>query len=346
MAIFNILCMRCEHNSSFFVYHMCRKIDTAATGTTKSSTTSIRASVSDSRTDKVSIIETKEKQEVEDSNTSFVGSIKLIFSNRAFIYGTLMATSVWICMSLPLSVVGLAMSDAGISDDYILASFIVHFLGMFLPGFFSGKLMLAIGYAAVGLLSTLFYAIAGVCNIFVSANDPALWIVGQFLVGVAWNLGFSTSSVMISTCTVPGQMKLGAKIQAYSDFISFLCGGLITISAGFIYDTGSSMMSTIDLDESSASMDIDGWRKLNYWSFLFIGIMLISIIVMYYDGGGSSSESKEEKPWRHGSSLTSKNPASSSENDSVRRDSIFLGKGSFYDRNVVVLEEDVEEQEE
>jgi len=50
------------------------------------------------------------------------------------------------------------------------------------------------------------------------------------------------------------------------------------------------MMSTIDLDESSASMDIDGWRKLNYWSFLFIGIMLISIIVMYYDGGGSSSE--------------------------------------------------------
>jgi len=151
---------------------------------------------------------------------------------------------------------------------------------------------------------------------------------------------------MISTCTVPGRMKLGAKIQAYSDFISFLCGGLITISAGFIYDTGSSMMSTIDSDESSASMDIDGWRKLNYWSFLFIGIMLISIIVMYYDGGGSSSESKEEKPWRHGSSLTSKSPPSSSENDSIRRDSLFLGKGSFYDRNVVVLEEDVEEQEE
>ena len=106
------------------------------------------------------------------------------------------------------------------------------------------------------------------------------------------------------------------------------------------------MMSAIDLDESSAVMDIDGWRKLNYWSFLFIGIMLISIIVMYYDGGGSSSESNEEKPWRHGSSLSSKAPASSSENDSIRRDSLFLGKGSFYDRNVVVLEEDVEEQEE
>ena len=47
------------------------------------------------------------------------------------------------------------------------------------------------------------------------------------------------------------------------------------------------------------------------------------------------------------SSLTSKSPASSSsENDSIRRDSLFLGKGSFYDRNVVVPEEDVEEQEE
>ena len=93
-----------SHTHIIIIHLSYRKIDIAATGTTKSSTTSIRASVSDSRTGKVSIIETKEKQEVEDSNTSFVGSIKLIFSNRAFIYGTLMATSVWICMSLPLSV--------------------------------------------------------------------------------------------------------------------------------------------------------------------------------------------------------------------------------------------------
>ena len=137
-------------------------------------------------------------------------------------------------MSLPLSLVGLAMSDA-----------VLHCA---LPGDVSAGIfqwethVKAIGYAAVGLLSTLVYAIAGVCNIFVSATDRALWIVGQFLVGVAWNLGFSTSSVMISTCTLPGQVKLGAKIQAYSDFISFLCGGLITISAGFIYDTGKSAL--------------------------------------------------------------------------------------------------------
>ena len=40
------------------------------------------------------------------------------------------------------------------------------------------------------------------------------------------------------------------------------------------------------------------------------------------------------------------NRNSISTSDSIRRDGLFLGKGSFYDRNVVVLEEDVEEQEE
>ena len=84
-----------------------------------------------------------------------ITSSKMVFYNRAFIYGTLMATSVWVCMSLPLSVVGLAMSQEGISDKYILVAFIMHFLGMFLPSFFTGKLILSLGYAAVGFISVI-----------------------------------------------------------------------------------------------------------------------------------------------------------------------------------------------
>lgn len=317
-----------------------RKIDASATGTTKPSSTSTRSSVSDIRTGKIITVETKVKKVVEDADTSIIMGMKVIFSNRAFIYGTLMATSVWVCMSLPLSVVGLAMSNAGISNDYILGAFITHFLGMFLPGFISGKLMLALGYAAVGLFSTFAYTIGGICNIFASSNDPTLWIIGQFFVGVAWNLGFSTSSVMISTCTMPGQVKLAAKTQSYSDFISFFCGGLITISAGFMYE------HNIKMGLEDSMVGIDGWRMLNYISFLFIGIMLVCIIVMWYDGGGSSSRSEdnavEDKPWRHGSSLSSQAPSSISLSESL-----FLGRGSFYDRNAVEnLEEDAERQDE
>lgn len=295
---------------------------------------------SDGRTSRISIEKKKKITEVEDD---MITSIKMVFYNRAFIYGTLMATSVWVCMSLPLSVVGLAMSQEGISDKYILVAFIMHFLGMFLPSFFTGKLILSLGYAAVGFISVGVYVVATICNIFASSTNPALWIIGQFFVGFAWNLGFSTSSVMISTCTMPGkdQRKLAAKTQSYCDFISFLGGGLITISAGYIYGSNSN--------------GIVGWRMLNYIEFLFIAIMLVCIIAMWYNGGGSSGNDGNdggtntldnaqstinEKPWRRGSSFVTRSINVDDTNNRISRQSVFLGSGTFY---TTVMKEDEEQ---
>jgi hypothetical protein len=57
---------------------------------------------------------------------------------------------------------------------------------------------------------------------------------------------------------MPGkdQRKPAAKTQSYYDFISFLGGGLFTISAGYI-------------DESNSN-GIDGWRLLNYRLHIYL----------------------------------------------------------------------------
>lgn len=242
-----------------------------------------------------------------------------IFINRVFVYACLLSIMSWVCMDLPLSAVGVAMQDAQISEDLRMTSFIMHFLGMFLPSLFSGHLIRRIGFCWVGVLSALIYAVGGVFNLLAPVEGATLWILGQFSVGVAWNLGFSSATVMLSTSCPPEDRKLTARIQAYNDFISFFCGGVVTISVGYIYDAGGGGLA--------------GWRLINYFQFLFVGIMLVILFGAWRNGGSVASavddvelcdeETETDvvtdlKPWRQGTARTG--PSAS----------IYLGKGSFY----------------
>eukprot|EP00555_Chaetoceros_dichaeta_P003782 CAMPEP_0198249434 /NCGR_PEP_ID=MMETSP1447-20131203/971_1 /TAXON_ID=420782 /ORGANISM="Chaetoceros dichaeta, Strain CCMP1751" /LENGTH=197 /DNA_ID=CAMNT_0043934069 /DNA_START=113 /DNA_END=706 /DNA_ORIENTATION=+ len=175
----------------------------------------------------------------------------------------------WVCMSIPLSTVGLVLNqlDPPLSDRAVEATFIAHFLGMFLPGLGTGKFIQKFGFRAAGLVSIALYIFATVLNIFAQPGEPVLWIIGQFFVGMAWNLGFTSATVMLSTSCPPDDRELACRTQSYSDFVSFLGGGIITISAGYM------------LDSNHVDNILEGWQLLNYIQFLFIGIMLAVILM-------------------------------------------------------------------
>merc|ERR1712127_977356 len=104
---------------------------------------------------------------------------------------------------------------------------------------------------------------------FAREGEPYLWIIGQFLVGVAWNLGFTSATVMLSTSCPPDDRESASRAQAYSDCISFLGGGVITIAGGYI------------LDSSTVDHILEGWQLVNYVQFLFIGIMLVVVVAAW-----------------------------------------------------------------
>ena len=122
---------------------------------------------------------------------------------------------------------------------------------MFLPGLGTGKFIQKFGFCAAGFVSIALYIFATVLNIFAQPGEPVLWIIGQFFVGMAWNLGFTSATVMLSTSCSSNNRDIVYQTQSYSDFVSFLRGGIVTISAGYM------------LDYNHVDNILEGWQLLS-----------------------------------------------------------------------------------
>ena len=220
--------------------------------------------------DRLSTWDTKDEVEknTRSEENGYTKSTTQFVANHVFFFATLLATMSWVCMNIPLSTVGLVLEhlDPPLSNGAVEATFIAHFLGMFLPGLVTGKFIQMFGFCSVGSASVALYIVATVLNIFVRPGEPALWIVGQFFEGVAWNFGFTSATVMLSTSCSPDDRDLASQTQSYSDFVSFLGGGIITIAAGYM------------LDAEHVNNVLEGWQLINYVQFIFIGIMLVVVV--------------------------------------------------------------------
>ena len=58
------------------------------------------------------------------------------------------------------------------------------------------------------------------------------WVVGMGLCGVAWNLCFSSGTVMLSTCYRPED---AARVQGANDFVIFAIAGAGSFGSGFLF---------------------------------------------------------------------------------------------------------------
>ena len=210
-----------------------------------------------------------ENREIKDEQQHSTFTLSNLLRNRTFIYGCLASTMSWVCMNFPMSLVGVAMEDMLLDDKYTVMAFTAHFMGMFLPGFGTSRLIEMFGFTCVSLLSVASFSLSTVLNLLAEGDSASLWIVGQFFTGLGWNLGFSAATVMVSTCCPPEDRKNATVVQAYNDFISFFFGGIITISTGYIYE--------------SRGGGIDGWRFLNYILILFIGIHLVNVLAAWFN---------------------------------------------------------------
>lgn len=91
-----------------------------------------------------------------------------------------------------------------------------HVLGMFVPSFFTGSLILRFGVervVAAGLTMLVLAAVIGVTGI-----SLAHFWVGLLVLGVGWNFAFIGATTMVTECHRPNERN---RVQSFNDFLVF-----------------------------------------------------------------------------------------------------------------------------
>jgi MFS family permease len=165
-------------------------------------------------------------------------------------------------MAMPMGIFRLAMIQVGYTARQSLTVIELHFLGMYVPGFVSGKFIQQRGPPAAIYLSMLFSIAATVINLFSKNPDDgniATWYFGLILLGFGWNFGFSASTVWL-TGSYKSLPHLRSKVQAANECAMFFLAGIFIFSTGYIFEAGGS--------------GLDGWKTINYVNFGMIGLMM------------------------------------------------------------------------
>lgn len=158
--------------------------------------------------------------------------LKTIISAPKFMTAVFIAMVSYTVMNLLMTATPLAMHRHGF--DLAQSALVIewHVLGMFLPSFFSGKLIERFGQVTMMYAGIVLIALC--C--FVNLLGLSHWhfLAALFLLGVGWNFMFISATQMVSQTYLPQER---AKAQATNEFLVFSMVTLSALSAGWLEAT-------------------------------------------------------------------------------------------------------------
>jgi MFS family permease len=199
--------------------------------------------------------------------------------SRTFLVPLAVAALSWAIMVLPMCVVRLAMLQVGFSPRtgvYVIEG---HFLGMYVTGFVSGKLIHRFGAKAMAAASVpLFLASIAVLQA-ADGSSAAAWLVGMVLHGVAWNIGFTSATVWTSRTAYDAEKQphLTSPVQAANDGVMFLFVGVWVMSSTYIFE--------------SVGGGLEGWRVVS--GGVVSGLVLVMFAFLVFEAVRDRRETKK-----------------------------------------------------
>jgi len=157
--------------------------------------------------------------------------LREIIKQPTFITAALAGTMGYGVMSLVMTATPLAMVACGL--DFSDAAFVIqwHVLGMFLPSFFTGKLIQKFGVLNIILIGAI---LNGVCMaIALSGLDLMNFWFALVVLGVGWNFMFIGGSSLLTQCYRETERS---KVQALNDFMVFGTVAAASFSSGALQD--------------------------------------------------------------------------------------------------------------
>lgn len=154
-------------------------------------------------------------------------------------------------MAFLMTAAPMAMVGCGHSVGEAAMGIQWHVLAMFVPSFFTGKLIARHGKQPVTALGLLMIGAAGVLAIM--GLDIFHFWGSLILLGVGWNFGFIGATALLTECYRPSER---AKVQALNDFLVF---GTVAVAS---FGSGQLLHSA-------------GWNGINIGMLPLVAIVLV-----------------------------------------------------------------------
>ena len=155
----------------------------------------------------------------------------LILTQPTAVVAIISATFSYVIMNLLMVATPLAMR-IGYQHLFFDTQLVLmlHVVGMFAPGFFTGNLINRFGTIKIVLAGTLLQIIA-IC-VALSGTGVTFFWVSLLLLGIGWNFSFTAGTRLLTQVHTPAEQ---GKVQGTNDFIVFTGMAISSIFSGTLY---------------------------------------------------------------------------------------------------------------
>ncbi|XQS19054.1 MFS transporter [Citrobacter telavivensis] len=179
--------------------------------------------------------------------------LQIIKSFRFIVAVTAGLTSYGLMMFM-MTVTSMAIVDAGHSINHATLGVQWHILAMYLPSFFTGKLMTRYGKLPVTILGFLIIALSSVC--YFIGNSVFIFWSGFALLGLGWNFSFIGATALVTECYHASERS---KVQSLNDLLVFGASAIASLISGQLYHSL-------------------GWINLNWLTFIPIALAVLLLL--------------------------------------------------------------------
>lgn len=143
--------------------------------------------------------------------------IREVVRQPRFVVAMLCGVVSYMLMNFMMTSAPLAMELCGLPREYSNYGIELHVVAMYLPSFFTGRLIARFGETPIALAGLALTAAAALVGM--SGQTVAhFWWALALLLGVGWNFGFLGASAMVLQCHTPQE---GPRVQSINDFVVF-----------------------------------------------------------------------------------------------------------------------------
>ena len=142
--------------------------------------------------------------------------IREVVRQPRFVVAMLCGVVSYMLMNFMMTSAPLAMELCGLPREYSAYGIELHVVAMYLPSFFTGRLIARFGETPIVLAGLALTAAAALVGMSGQTVAHFWWALA--LLGVGWNFGFLGASAMVLQCHTPQE---GPRVQSINDFVVF-----------------------------------------------------------------------------------------------------------------------------
>ncbi len=142
--------------------------------------------------------------------------IRDVVRQPRFVVAMLCGVVSYMLMNFMMTSAPLAMELCGLPREYSNYGIELHVVAMYLPSFFTGRLIARFGETPIVLADLALTAAAALVDMSGQTVAHFWWALA--LLGVGWNFGFLGASAMVLQCHTPQE---GPRVQSINDFVVF-----------------------------------------------------------------------------------------------------------------------------